>query len=859
MASDSKERTALHEVVAAAGSLLDPEALAALAVGHVKAVTEADASELFWWDEAERVLTPLAYVDPYMEPPHPAMHPGQGLSGAIFADGEERVVDDYQRDLDRPLTYANRRAIAGVPLLVGGRARGVLTAVSYEPRVFGEAELAPMRLMAAQLAPALMNMRLLAQAQRRTAEARALADLMLRASAEDEPDAVFALIALYGCRLLGADFSGVALADPDGRASSWGGVYGTRSDAWRTLTYSPRTHVGRVVFPSEVPIVSRRDDPENTIGPQDFPFLDAEGAMTGLSVPLRMGGEPIGSLVFGWRFDHEIAPAHLDFASALASFAAVLADQARQEHRLTTLVECAPVVLGAIDSRGYITLCQGRGLRLLGLGEDIVGRNVADVFSDSPNVLRAIGREPGVPRTIELNYRGRTFETHITPRAGGGFLVGTDVTERRIAQNALHFQATHDELTGLPNRTLVAEKTAAAAASGPIAALVFDVRSFDDVNETVGYDAGDELLRLLGERLYAAFGEGVAVGRTGGDEFTIVAGADSLNDALAMAARVAEIAHEPILVGGQEVTVTGRTGLAISDPGVDGSTLLRRADTALQLGRRENIAQVVWDANMAADRLTTLQLTHDLRRAIPRGELSLVFQPVVDLVTRRPVRAEALLRWQHPQRGAVRPDEFIPLAERSGLMSLITPWVVEAALAQCRAWLDAGLEVPVAVNVSAIDLQGGELAELVQNGLARHDLEPRLLAVEVTETSLLGDAGAACSSLQAIADLGVTVSIDDFGTGWSSLAYLKHLPAGEIKLDRTFVGTMVADPRDAAIVRAAIGLGQALGVEIVAEGIEDEATAVALTGLQCTTGQGYLFARPMPAAELAASLTAAVD
>jgi GAF domain-containing protein len=193
MASDSKERTALHEVVAAAGSLLDPEALAALAVGHVKAVTEADASELFWWDEAERVLTPLAYIDPHMEPPHPAMHPGQGLSGAIFADGQERVVDDYQRDLDRPLTYANRRAMAGVPLLVGGRARGVLTAVSYEPRVFGETELAPMRLMAAQLAPALMNMRLLAQAQRRTAEARALADLMLRASAEDEPDAVFAL------------------------------------------------------------------------------------------------------------------------------------------------------------------------------------------------------------------------------------------------------------------------------------------------------------------------------------------------------------------------------------------------------------------------------------------------------------------------------------------------------------------------------------------------------------------------------------------------------------------------------------------------------------------------------------------
>jgi GAF domain-containing protein len=219
-----------------------------------------------------------------------------------------------------------------------------------EPREFGEDVLRLLRMLAAQLAPALMNMRLLAQAQRRAAEARALAELMRRGSAAFEPDEVFQLIAHYGCRLLGADFAGVALVDPDGRATSWCGVYGVCTQQWRDLTYSPSSYIAQRVFPAREPIIS--GDEDHPITPDSFPFLHGEGARRGLSVPLRMSDEPIGSLVSGWRFPVEVAGAHIDTAVALASFGAVLADQARQEHRLATVVESAPIVLSAMDPNG---------------------------------------------------------------------------------------------------------------------------------------------------------------------------------------------------------------------------------------------------------------------------------------------------------------------------------------------------------------------------------------------------------------------------------------------------------------------------------------------------------------------------
>jgi EAL domain-containing protein (putative c-di-GMP-specific phosphodiesterase class I) len=327
-----------------------------------------------------------------------------------------------------------------------------------------------------------------------------------------------------------------------------------------------------------------------------------------------------------------------------------------------------------------------------------------------------------------------------------------------------------------------------------------------------------------------------------------------MDQARAMAGTVVGTLRDPILAGGSEVQVTGRYGLALSAPGVDAATLLRRADSALQEARRDNFTEAVWNEEMAAQRTTALRMTQDLRRALTGDELSLVFQPLVDIASRRPVRAEALLRWNHPVRGAVEPGQFIPLAERSGLISQITPWVLDRALDQAAEWRAAGLDVPVDVNVSAVDLQSGGLAQLVADGLAARDLPPSAICIEITETALVGEFSETINTLESLAHLGVIVSIDDFGTGWSSLAYLKRLPAGEIKLDRSFVGSMGSDPRDAEIVRAAIGLGRALGVQIVAEGVEDEPTVTLLTELGCTLGQGYLFARPMSAAALTAQL-----
>ncbi len=810
--ADDRSTAALNQVVAAAGSLLDPQALAELAVQHVRKVTGAHGSQLYWWDEGMRVLTPLAYLDEHKEEPDPHLHLGQGLVGAVAADGRERIVADYAAELEHPVSWSTLQSGAAVPLMVDGHPQGVLSCVHHEHREFGENDLVLLRAMAVQLAPALMNMRLLAQAQRRAAEARALSALMLRGAADPDPDSVFALVAKWGCRLLGADVAGVALRDPDGRPTAWGGVYGTVGDEWRDLTYTLDSHISRSVFSSLTPVVcSTTSDPP--IGPETFPLLHAEGARTGLFIPLRTGDESIGSLVFGWRFERDVARQQEDFGSVLAGFAAVLAAHSRGDNLLRAVVNSAPVVLAAIDPAGTVTMCEGSALEALGLPGDLVGRHVRDVLAEAPEVLeqgRRAQQEGELHR--EISFRGRTFDTAFLPRDAGGYLVATDVTERRLAQNELRHQATHDLLTGLPNRALVVERTELALELGPQTALVVDLRSFDAVNDTVGHDAGDELLVELGRRLVADLPDATVIGRTGGDEFAIVTPGSTLEAARAVAARMAEVLRRPITVGGEELHMTGRWGLSVSERGEAATTLLRRADAALQSARRRGVSEAVWDAESAARRRHVLELTGDARRAVTRGELDVAFQPIIDIASGRPLRVETLCRWNHPERGNVPPDEFIPLVEGSGLMGELTRWVLDRALAGCRGWRSDGHEVAVAVNVSATDLHEGGLAAVVANALERNDLPPEALYVEVTETALVGEAGLAHDALQALCDLGVTVSIDDFGTGWSSLAYLKRLPAGEIKLDRSFVGSMASDGTDAAIVRSAIDLGGALGV-----------------------------------------------
>ena len=844
--ADDRRSDALNKVVAAAGALLDPQALAELAVRHVRDVTGAHGSQLYWWDERMRVLTPLAYLDEHKEEPDPHLHPGQGLVGSVATDGRERIVADYATELEHPLSWSTLRSGAAVPLMVDGRPQGVLSCVHHEHREFDQHDLVLLRAMAVQLAPALMSMRLLAQAQRRAAEAHALSALMLRGAAEGESDSLLGLIAKWGCRLLGADVAGVSLRDPDGRTTAWGGVYGTVTDAWRGLTYPPDSHIAREVFTATRPVVSSATgDPP--IGPDTFPFLHAEGARTGLSIPLRTGGETFGSLVFGWRFSLEIAEEHEDFGSALAGFAAVLTDQARRRSQLRAVVNSAPVVLAAIDASGTVTMCEGSALEALGLPGDLTGRSARDVLADAPEVLEQVTRarrEGDLHR--EVSFRGRTFDAAFLPREAGGYLVATDVTDRRRAQSELRHQATHDLLTGLPNRALVVERAQLALELGPLTALVVDLRSFDAVNDTVGHDAGDELLVELGRRLVADLPDAAVIGRTGGDEFAIVSPGSTPEAARAVAARMVEVLKQPIRVGGEELHVTGRWGLAVSEPGQDATTLLRRADAALQSARRSGVSEVVWDAERAERRRHVLELTGDARRAVTRGELDVAFQPIIDITTGRPLRVETLCRWTHPERGEVPPDEFIPLVEGSGLMGELTRWVLDQALAGCSGWRADGQDVAVAVNVSATDLHEGGLADVVADALRRNELPPEALYVEVTETALVGEAGLAHDALQALCDLGVTVSIDDFGTGWSSLAYLKRLPAGEIKLDRSFVGSMARDGTDAAIVRSAIDLGGALGVNVVAEGVEDESTKAMLADLGCVAGQGFLFARPMP-------------
>ena len=498
-----------------------------------------------------------------------------------------------------------------------------------------------------------------------------------------------------------------------------------------------------------------------------------------------------------------------------------------------------------------------------------------DLAQPGLNEIRAALHEKRAGHAVLRNYRkdGSLFwnELHIAPISDLSrhetthfVSVINDVSERIHYQQAIEHQATHDNLTGLANRTLLHDRISQAIAFGrrsgrSVAVMLLDLDHFKHVNDAYGHSAGDDLLKEVAARLRLCVRESDTVARLGGDEFVIVL-VDLVQpeDVEGIAEKITETMSQPIPIGGdREAYVGASIGISIYPrDGEHGETLLRNADMAMYRVKEHGRNSVrLFSPEMATMAIERVDMEGALRRAIERKELLLHYQPKIDLATRRIVGAEALVRWQHPQIGLVHPNEFIPLAEETGLVVPLGAWVMKEAFRQHSAWRIAGLPpVKLAINLSARQFRLENLPEIVEGALRETGASPDAFIFELTESMVMQDAERALSVMHALKQLGIALSLDDFGTGYSSLSYLRRFPIDEVKIDRSFVRDLHHDPDDAAIASAVVALAKSLGLRVVAEGVELEAQVHVLEQLGCGQVQGFFFGRPLSVDDFEARL-----
>ena len=425
----------------------------------------------------------------------------------------------------------------------------------------------------------------------------------------------------------------------------------------------------------------------------------------------------------------------------------------------------------------------------------------------------------------------------------------------RDRTDELHHQAFHDSLTGLPNRALILDRAGQMLARArrentAVAAFFLDLDDFKDINDTLGHKAGDQLLTGVGARLDGVLREGDTVGRLGGDEFVVLAEGASLKaGAGTVADRILDAFNAPFEISDSDapLAVSASLGIAVGDRTTpDG--LLRDADAAMYRAKAAGKHRAVLFSHSMQESLDDHRhLEADLHRALENGQFFLLYQPTIDLATGAFVGVEALLRWRHPDRGIVRPDEFIPSLESSGLIVPVGRWVLEAACQQAAAWQGQGHQITVSVNISAVQLERDRIIDDVDDALEASGLDPKHLILELTETALMHDVQATLTRLSLLKAIGVTIAIDDFGTGYSSLAYLRQFPVDILKIDQSFVSGIADSSETAAIVHTLVQLGKVLELTTFAEGIENEDQLRYLRRERVDIGQGFLFARPLEA------------
>jgi diguanylate cyclase (GGDEF)-like protein len=431
-------------------------------------------------------------------------------------------------------------------------------------------------------------------------------------------------------------------------------------------------------------------------------------------------------------------------------------------------------------------------------------------------------------------------------------------TDEELArrEEELGFLATHDALTGLPNRTLILDRVKqmlarSARKQTPVAALFVDLDNFKSINDTLGHAVGDELLQAVTARLGGVIRDADALGRLGGDEFVVISEELSLSVGPELIAeRLLDALKHPFDLGADKatrVTVTASIGIAVGER-ISAEELLRDADIAMYRAKWDGRNRyVVFETGMQDTIQKRMELEMDLREALANNEFFLAFQPTIDLRDMSPTGVEALIRWKHPLRGVVQPDDFIPLLEETGLITEVGKWVLEEACSQGAAWRAAGHPIGMAINVSARQLDSDQIVTDIEEALSHSSIDPAALTIEITETTLMRNAEETALRLAQIKQLGVRIAIDDFGTGYSSLAHLQRFPVDALKIDRSFISGLRHNLEGETLVRTLVQLGKALSIETFAEGIELPQDLTVLRDENCDTGQGFLFARPLDA------------
>ena len=549
---------------------------------------------------------------------------------------------------------------------------------------------------------------------------------------------------------------------------------------------------------------------------------------------------------------------------------------------------CIETLLSCPEERVYFKDRAGRrilasagslgGLALGGGSEDVVGKTDEEVFrgrladpanSDDRRILETGETIVCKVRQVTIPGRGdmwvQTTKMPLRDRSGqiiGTFGITRDLTAQVEAERALEHLALHDPLTGLPNRALILDRITQMLArarrhSLRSAVCFLDLDDFKEINDTLGHQAGDQLLVAVGRRLVEAVRPCDTVGRLGGDEFVVLLEGDPARTGVEqVAARLLEALRHPFDLASSDeaVTVSASVGIAEAD-GQEPSDLLRDADLALYRAKATGKHRaVVFAPTMQSAAQRHRQLVLDLEAAVQRGELFLLYQPVIDLASKTLTGVEALLRWRHPRRGVVGPTEFVPELEATGMIGAVGAWVLLTACRQAAAWAGMGHRCTMAVNVSAVQLAQERLDEDVHLALAETGLDPSLLVLELTESVLAGDRKETVARLSRLRALGVRIAVDDFGTGYSSLAYLRRFPVDIVKIDRSFVAEVATSAASAAVVHALVELSRALGLQTVAEGIEEADQLCFFRRERVEVGQGFLFSEPVEPAAIHAML-----
>ena len=806
------------------------------------------------------------------------------MCGVALSTGEPILCADILEHPSANRQHAREhgmRSVVIVPVSADSGPVAVLIVSADEPCVFGERDVATLELLSVVLAAALgqaaaLSERKLAEVAVREHSAR-LAGVIDAQRAIDaaglDLDAVMELIVDRAMELTRADGAMVSLIEGDDLVIAAARGLAGKMHGRRPISSS----VARFAFAERgtLLIEDAASDPR-----VNRTLQRAIGDTSMICVPLFAGDKPVAVLNVMSASETERLDEDdrrmLELLAVGLSAAVSRAAEFRAKARFEAVFASALTGMMVMDLGGTI----------LGVNpalEDLLGRRASEVEGVKPDeFVHPDDREAAVERahrvmsgemrsTLEHRYVRADggivwvdVSLSIVPASEGGgegFIIATfqDLTRRKAAESALRaqaelnqHQALHDALTGLPNRTLFHDRIGQALhrarrSDAGVAVLMLDLDRFKEVNDSLGHGAGDAVLVEIGRRLDGMLRASDTVARLGGDEFgVLLPDQTSVADVAMAAERVRAAIQAPVIVEGLPLSVDASIGIALYPrDGRELETLLQHADAAMYHAKNGSTGIAFYESSRSEGDLLRLTLVGELRRALDERELALHYQPKARLADGTVQTVEALLRWNHPDRGLVLPGEFIPIVQQTGLIEPLSRHVVDLALRQCRAWLEAGLRLAVSVNLAARNLTDGEFPALVERLLAEHGVDGSLLEIELTETAMLADAVRSRQAIERLAALGARISIDDFGTGYFSLTQLRNLPVSEVKIDRSLIG-------DEVIVRSTIELGRNLGIDVVAEGVETAEAWQRLATLGCTFAQGFHLCPPLPADELTA-------